>query len=162
MTKFLKRIFSLIFISFLMLQYMIFISDNNNKTVTVFSEAVNYSQNYSEYLVELNGSLSTKNFNNFFAVLNKDEYKIKEIYPNYNKGWNNTVKNYISYYSYDNLENFMNYYKNKLKENNLEEEISNADVYGIKIDKILIYTTEANIEKLKNNYPNIEYKKTKN
>lgn len=161
MTKFLKHIFSLIFIFILMIQYIIFISDNN-KTVTVFSEAVNYSNNYSNYLVEFNGLLSTKNFNVFFNVLNTDEYQIKKIYPNYDKAWNNSIKNYISSYSYDNLENFINYYKTKLKENNLAEEASNVDVYGIKINQMIIYTSEANIEKLKTSYPKIEYKKTKN
>jgi len=158
MTKFLKRIFSVIFIFILMLQYMIFISDNN-KTVTVFSEATNYSTNYSDYLIELNGSLSTKNFNEFLNILNTNEEQIKKIYPYYNRTWNKNIKNDLTQYSYDNLNNFIEYYKNQLKQNNLDEEISNIDIYGIKIEKVLIYTTEHNIEKLKQAYPIIEYKK---
>ena len=156
MTKIFKSIFSIILITILIIQYFIFIG-NSNKTVSVFSEINSSVDDYSNYLVDFYDTLNTENFNEKFSILNNNDYEIKKLYLNINDTWGNDLKNKLSEYSYDSLENFIINYKNNLTKYNLAEEIPNVDVSGIKINKVLIYTSEKNIEKLKKTNSEIEY-----
>ena len=157
MTKFARSILSFLFIIVLVFQYYIFIN-NENKTVMVFSETVSDINNYSEYLVDFKNTLSSKNFNEKFSILEKNKYQIKKLYSNIRETWNEKVKEELSEYSFDNLENFVSHYKNILQKYNLSDEIPNIDISGIIINKILIYTSKEEIDKLKQQY-NIEYQK---
>lgn len=158
MTKTAKNIFSIVFIAILFIQYFTFIN-NSNKTITVFSEANSDILDYSNYLIDFKDELSTKNFKNKFSILKNNDYQIKKIYPNINEIWPNNIKEELSEYSFDNLENFITNYIDKLKKYNLSEEISNVDISGIRINRVLIYTSKENIKKLKSQYNNIEYQK---
>lgn len=157
MTKFARSILSFLFIIVLVFQYYIFIN-NENKTVMVFSETVSDINNYSEYLVDFKNTLSSKNFNEKFSILEKNKYQIKKLYSNIRETWNEKIKEELKEYSFDNLENFVSHYKNILQKNNLSDEIPNIDISGIIINKILIYTSKEEIDKLKQQY-NIEYQK---
>ncbi len=124
----------------------------------VFSETVSDINNYSEYLVDFKNTLSSKNFNEKFSILEKNKYQIKKLYSNIRETWNEKIKEELKEYSFDNLENFVSHYKNILQKNNLSDEIPNIDISGIIINKILIYTSKEEIDKLKQQY-NIEYQK---
>ena len=158
MTKIAKNIFSIIFIAILFMQYFTFIN-NSNKTITAFSEANSDILDYDNYLIDFKDELNTKNFKEKFSILENNDYQIKKLYLNINETWNNNVKKELSEYSFDNFENFITNYIEKLKKYNLSDEISDVDISGVRINKVLIYTSKKNIEKLKSQYNNIEYQK---
>lgn len=151
MKKNIKSILSFLF-AIVLIFYYCMIDDNNIKTVSVFGETVLNMNDYNNYLVDFEDNLSTKNFNEKFSVLEKNKYEIKQLYLNVNELWEEHIKQKLSKYSYDNLDKFINYYKKVLSENNLIDEIPNVDTYGIKINKILIYTSKENINILKEKY----------
>lgn len=157
MTKIVKPSLSFIFITGLILNYYIFININNN-TITTFNESNSDMFNYSNYLLDFKNTLNTKNFNKKISILEKKQYKIKMLYMNVNKTWDNNLIEKISEYSFDNINNFIKYYKEQLKNHNLIEEVPNIDIFGIKISRVLIYTSKENIEKLVKSY-NITYEK---
>lgn len=157
MTKIVKPILSFLFVIVLIFQYYVFIN-NDNKTTMVFSETTSDINDYSDYLVDFKDTLSSKFFNEKFSVLEKNKYQIKKLYLSVKETWNEKVKEQLSEYSFDNIENFVSRYKNILQKNNLSDEIPNIDISGIIINKVLIYTSKEEIEKLKQQY-NIEYQK---
>ena len=156
MTKIVKPILSFLFVIVLIFQYYMFI-DKDNKTTMVFSEAAFNIYDYSDYLVDFKDTLNSKNFNEKFSILEKNKYEIKKLYLQVNEVWNEKAKEQLSEYSFDNINNFVSHYKNTLQKNNLSDEIPNIDISGVIINKVLIYTSKENIEKLEQY--NIEYEK---
>lgn len=157
MTKIVKPILSFLFIFTLIYNYYIFM-DNNNNTMAVFNESNSENFNFSNYLIDFKGTLNSKNFNEKFSILENNKFEIKKLYLSTKDNWNNIVKNKLQEYSFDNIENFISNYKKELQRNNLIDEIPNIDIYGIKINKVLIYTSKENIKKLMDKY-NIGYEK---
>jgi len=153
-------IFSIIFISFLIINYIYFISPKE-KTNTVFyelTETVKNDNDYNYYYVEFKDGINTKNFNEINEMFANIDYKIIEIYTTPNIKFNDILQNKLKKYSYDNMKNYINYYIENLRNYNLDEEINNVNVFGIKIDKILIYTSKRNIKIISNKNKNITYK----
>jgi len=157
MTKIVRPILSFLFVIVLIFQYYMFI-DKDNQTTMVFSETVSDINDYSNYLVDFKDTLNSKNFNEKFSLLNKNQYQIKKLYLSVKEIWNEELKKELGEYSFDNLENFISYYKKNLQKNNISEEIPNIDISGIIINKVLIYTSKENIRILEQQY-NIEYEK---
>lgn len=160
MTKSKTSIFSIIFISFLITNYIYFIIPKE-KVKTVFyelTEIVDNDNDYNYYYIEFKNGINTKNFNKINEMFNNLEYEIIEIYTTPNAHFNKKLQNKLKKYSYDNINNYIKYYIEFLKKYNLDEEITNVEVFGIKIDKILIYTSKKNIEIISNRNKEIIYK----
>ena len=153
MTKIIKPFLSFLFIIVLIFQYYIFIN-NDNQTIMVFSETTSNMNDYSNYLVDFKDTLNSKNFNETFSILEKNTYQIKKLYISVKEIWNENLKKELNEYSFDSLDNFVSHYKQTLHKYNLSEEITNIDISGIMINKVLIYTSKENIQKL-----GLEYQK---
>ena len=160
MTKKSTSIFSIIFIFFLIINYIYFIIPKE-KTNTVFyelTEVVDNNSDYNYYYIEFNDSINTKNFNKINDMFSNLEYKIIEIYTIPSIKFNEVLQNKLKKYSYDNINNYIKYYIENLRKYNLDEEINNVNVFGIKINKILIYTSKGNMEIIANKNKEIDYK----
>ena len=157
MTKFVKPILSIFLVTILIFQYYIFINSDNNSLV-VFNEENQNINTYSDYLIDFNDIITTKNIFEKIPLLKSDKLEIKKLYLKTNTLWSQKVKETLNEYSYDNLKKFTKYYKNILINNNLSDEIPNVDIYGIVIDKLLIYTSRENIELFSKKY-DIKYEK---
>ncbi len=157
MTKFFKFILSISFLIVLSISYFNFINDSNIKEV--FSEQNDTLDNYDYYFLYPNNELSTENIDDYFKYILKNEYQIKTITPKINDTWNDNLKNELKNISYINKEDFINKYINILNKYKLDEDISNAKVYGIMIDKIVINTSLKNIDTLKTYHKNLKVKK---
>jgi len=153
MTKIIKPFLSFLFVIVLIFQYYIFIN-NDNQTIMVFSETTSNMNDYSNYLVDFKDTLNSKNFNETFSILEKNTYQIKKLYISVKEIWNENLKKELNEYSFDSLDNFVSHYKQTLHKYNLSEEITNIDISGIMINKVLIYTSKENIQKL-----GLEYQK---
>ncbi len=146
---FMRKYFILIIIIMLFIfSYLIFTKRDNN--IPVFSEKVNY---YDLYVLDL--SKENFNTNNIMAVF--DDVVILEIYPYVNPVYKNIIG--IDCYKFNtilsnkkNISLFMNEYINKLENNNLKEEIVKYRLNGVKINKIMVYTSNVVINKLINNH----------
>lgn len=157
MTKFVKPILSFIFVLFLIFGYYTFIN-KGIETKTVFSENISYDNNFYNYILDFKDTLNSKNFTNKFSILEKDKYQIKKLYVSVNEMWSDKIKEQLKEYNFDNINNFILNYKKTLQRNNMSDEIPNIDISGIKINKVLIYTSKENIETITNKY-NIKYEK---
>ncbi len=161
MSKNIKRLFSISFALFLIMNYYAFIKGDAFNIKQAFNELYVYEENqynFDDYYLEFNNNLSTKNFEQIFNKFQNLEYEIKKVYPIVNTNYNEELNKKLSEYSFDNINNFINYYISNLKKYNLDDDINNINVYGIKIDKILIYTTKANIEEISNKIKDSKYK----
>jgi hypothetical protein len=88
---------------------------------------------YDFILLELD-SVNTNNFENFFK-----DIKVLKIYPSINKIYINKVKNI---YNYSNLKEFKNSYLNELDKNGYYKDYNYYLVNPIKIEKLLVYSSE--------------------
>ncbi len=161
MSKNIKRLFSISFALFLIMNYYAFIKGDAFNIKQAFNELYVYEENqynFDDYYLEFNNNISTKNFEKIFNNFQNLEYEIKKIYPIVNVNYNEELNKKLSEYSFDNINNFINYYTSNLKKYNLDDYINDINVYGIKIEKILIYTTKANIEEISNNIEGAKYK----
>lgn len=161
MSKNIKRLFSISFALFLIMNYYAFIKGDAFNIKQAFNELYVYEENqynFDDYYLEFNNNLSTKNFEQIFNKFQNLEYEIKKVYLIVNTNYNEELNKKLSEYSFDNINNFINYYISNLKKYNLDDDINNINVYGIKIDKILIYTTKANIEEISNKIKDSKYK----
>ena len=149
MTKFLKKILSISLILILSISYVDFINNKDN-TIKVFGTESDTSNDYDNYILYTNNELSTKNIDDYFKYILKSEYQIKTITPKINEIWNDKLKHDLTNISYIDLNNFVNKYINILNKYNLDEDVNNARVHGIMIDKIVINTSLKNINALKN------------
>ena len=157
MTKFVKSVLSFLFVLFLIFGYYTFINQDI-EIKTVFSENISYDNDFYNYILDFKDTLNSKNFNNKFSILEKDKYQIKKLYVSVNEMWNEQIKEQLKEYNFDNINNFILNYKKTLQKHNMLDEIPNIDIYGIKINKVLIYTSKENIETITNKY-NIKYEK---
>ncbi|MBQ7140164.1 MAG: hypothetical protein IJO32_01515 [Bacilli bacterium] len=160
MTKNKASIFSIIFISFLIINYIYFIIPKE-QTNTVFyelTETVDNENDYNYYYIEFKDGINIKNFNKINEMFNNLDFEIIEIYTTPNIKFNENLQNKLKKYSYDNIINYIDYYIKNLKKYNLDEEINNVNIFGIKIDKILIYTSKGNIEIIADKNKDITYK----
>ncbi|MBE6152944.1 MAG: hypothetical protein E7166_01765 [Firmicutes bacterium] len=147
MIKINKSILGFLFLIVLIFQYFIFIN-NDEQTLMTFNENNSNINNYANYIVDFKDTLNTKNFEEKFFALEKNTYQIKKIYIDVNKTWNLKLKKELSEYNFEDLNKFVLHYKQTLHKYNLSEETINIDVTGIKINKVLIYTSKENILKL--------------
>lgn len=154
-------IFSIIFLSFLIINYIKFLNPKE-KTNPVFNELTKFVENdtdYNFYYIEFKNKINTKNFNKIKEMLKNMDYEIIEIYTTPNQQYNEKLQNKLKRYSFDNLNNYINYYIENLRKYNLKEEVYNVEVFGIKIDKILIYTSKKNIEMISDKHISYKIKK---
>lgn len=162
MSKHIKKIFSISFLLLFIIYYYAFIKGDAFNIKATFYELPIYEDNeytFNEYYLIFNNNLNTKNFGKIFSKFSNLEYEVRKIYPIVNTTYNEEITKKSSEYSFDNMNNFVNYYISNLKKYNLDEDINNVKVYGIKINKILIYTTEANIKEISNKIEGSKYKK---
>lgn len=127
---------------------------NNDSTKTVFNKLDEYY--YDIYMVDVsNENINTKNIFDYF-----DEITILKIYPNNNPIYSKFIN--MEEYEFDtilsgkkNISNFVTTYNNKLKENALIKEVESFNVSGIKINKLKIYTSVEQVEKIKELLPSV-------
>lgn len=121
---------------------------NNDSAKTVFNKLDEYY--YDIYMVDVsNENINTKNIFDYF-----DEITILKIYPNNNPIYSKFIN--MEEYEFDsivsekkNISNFVNTYNNKLKENALIKEVESFNVSGIKINRLKIYASVEQIEKIR-------------
>ncbi len=158
MTKFSKYILSIVFLIILFIQYFTFIKNNNN-TVSVFNQNKNQTNNeFNYYELTFKNGINIKNMKNYFSKLKSNEYKINIVTPKINPAWNNNLKENLESIEYTSIDKLFKYYLNCLEEYHLDEEINNTKIYGIEIEKLVIYTSNKNIKLLKASDNNLEYK----
>ena len=93
-------------------------------------------------LYKLNTKLTTKNILNYI----NEEIKIIAIYPKTKLA--SYVYTFTNSTNQNNLILFTNEYRNLLRNNNYNKEANLISFNGIEIDKIIVYTTANNIERL--------------
>ena len=157
MRKISKFIFSISFIFILIISYFNFVSYDN--TEEVFNEQNETLDDYDYYILYPNNELSTKNIDDYFKYILKSEYQIKTITPKINDTWNTNLKNNLNNISYVDMKYFVNKYINILNKYKLDEDVNNAKIYGIMIDKIVINTSLKNINILKSYHKDLQIKK---
>lgn len=103
-------------------------------------------------------NLTTKNIENYFD----DNNSIIGIYPKINTLYDKkigetfyTFNNTVSISS--NINNFIKFYKQKLKSNNFTKDIAAIDYNGVIIDKVKIYMTKDEIDNFLKNCLNCNY-----
>ena len=158
MTKKKNIIFSIIFMSILIFSYFVFISKDEN-TKPVFEEEKNEkTQKFDYYYVEFN-TLTTKNFDNIISKFDNKDFSITKIYTTPNPKYNEELIEELKEYSFDNINDFVEFYIKKLDEYKYDEDINNVNVYGVKIDKILIYTTRENLKSFSKKVDGVKYRR---
>ena len=128
--------------------------NSNDSTKTVFNKLDEYY--YDVYIVDVsNENINTKNIFDYF-----DGVTILKIYPNNNPIYSKFIN--IDEYEFDNIlsqkkniSNFVSIYNNKLKENALIKEVESFNISGIKINKLKVYTSTEQIDKVKELLPNV-------
>ena len=162
MSKIINKIFSIAFLLFLITNYFLFIKGDILNIKQAFYEIPVYNEEmeFKEFYLEFNNMVNSKNFMQVFSKFQDLEYEIRKIYPIVYSNYNEELTKNLSEYSFDSIDNFTNYYISNLQKYNLDEDINNVNVYGIKIDKILIYTTETNIKEISKE-TNFTYKNKK-
>lgn len=128
--------------------------NNNDSAKTVFNKLDEYY--YDVYIVDVsNENINTKNIFDYF-----DGVTILKIYPNNNPIYSKFIN--IDEYEFDNIlsqkkniSNFVSIYNNKLKENALIKEVESFNISGIKINKLKVYTSTEQIDKVKELLPNV-------
>lgn len=157
MSKKKSLILGIIFISLLIFNYFIFINKNDNLKTAFYS--LDSEEVYYDYYYVTFNNLTTKNFNNILNNFDNKDYIIMKLYTTPNVKYNNNLIDKLKEYSFDNINNFVEFYIKKLDEYKYDEDINNINVYGIKIDKVLIYTSEENLKSFSNKIDGISYKK---
>lgn len=128
--------------------------NNNDSTKTVFNKLDEYY--YDTYMVDVSDeNINTKNIFDYF-----DGVTILKIYPNNNPIYSKFIN--IDEYEFDNIlsqkkniSNFVSMYNNKLNENALIKEVESFNISGIKINKLKVYTSTEQIDKVKELLPNV-------
>lgn len=128
--------------------------NNNDSTKTVFNKLDEYY--YDTYMVDVSDkNINTKNIFDYF-----DGVTILKIYPNNNPIYSKFIN--IDEYEFDNIlsqkkniSNFVSMYNNKLNDNALIKEIESFNISGIKINKLKVYTSTEQIDKVKELLPNV-------
>ena len=120
------------FYLFLILLLVIIDLRSKEHLTLVFKEE-KINEFYDFILLELD-SVNTNNFEKFFK-----DIKVLKIYPSINKIYINKVKNI---YNYSNLKEFKNSYLNELDKNGYYKDYNYYLVNPIKIEKLLVYSSE--------------------
>ena len=128
--------------------------NSNDSTKTVFNKLDEYY--YDTYMVDVSDkNINTKNIFDYF-----DGVTILKIYPNNNPIYSKFIN--IDEYEFDNIlsqkkniSNFVSMYNNKLNDNALIKEIESFNISGIKINKLKVYTSTEQIDKVKELLPNV-------
>ena len=128
--------------------------NSNDSTKTVFNKLDEYY--YDTYIIDVsNENINTKNIFDYF-----DGVTILKIYPNNNPIYSKFIN--IDEYEFDNIlsqkkniSNFVSMYNNKLNDNALIKEIESFNISGIKINKLKVYTSTEQIDKVKELLPNV-------
>ena len=144
-----RKIFILLFL-IIVCVFCSLIITKSDKIETVFNEQIN---SYDLYLLDV----SKEDINTFNIVNYFDNIKIIEIYPYINPIYKKLIN--ISNYKFNtvlsnkkNISLFVNEYLNLLDKNSLKDEIVKYRINGIKINKILVYASNSDINNLINNY----------
>lgn len=146
MVIYMKSVLSMIFfcVGTLILSILFFV-DTEESISTMLQE-----DNYNEYQVftVYTDNLTTKNFNKYFS----SSSQFLTIYPKINPLYQDKLGNiYFSCSNNCNLNEFINYYKKVLETNNLKNDLTNIDYYGVSISKVKIYSTKIELEKILRN-----------
>jgi len=153
-----RRIITLLFLFFCL---NIIILRNKKTTIPVFNYLDDNSEYYAIYNISFNNiNINSNNFMDYFIDF---KMKIMGIYPKINPIYENKIKDYVQYYSFNNksiesnLSNFVNYYTNILSKNGLNNELEKIHFTGIKISKVKVYASLDEIKKIKSIYKNLTY-----
>ena len=114
---------------------------------------------YNLYFLDISKEdINTNNLANYF-----DNIKILEIYPYVNPLYKKII--HITKYNFNttlsnkkNISNFINQYLDILEDNALKEELVKHGLNGIKINKIRVYASNAQLKNIINNYNITLYK----
>lgn len=128
--------------------------NSNDSTKTVFNKLDEYY--YDTYIIDVSDeNINTKNIFDYF-----DGVTILKIYPNNNPIYSKFIN--IDEYEFDNIlsqkkniSNFVSMYNNKLNDNALIKEVESFNISGIKINKLKVYTSTEQIDKVKELLPNV-------
>lgn len=148
MVNYMKKIILLILVSFL------FLNLENETTKSVFNEE---EIEYSLYILKFpNKNISTENFSNYFNSL-----KVIWIKPYMEYSYKNDMSKY-SVYNFDmtsiksNINKFKNNFIKKLDEKNYKKYALNYKIEGIKIEEMMIYCSNNQIEIINNQIENVD------
>lgn len=129
----------------------------DEKVQTVFNEETEYSL----YILTFpNKNISTENFINYFNNL-----KVIWIKPYMDNIYKKKMIKY-SVYNFDsisiksNINKFKNNFIKKLEENNYKKYALNYRIEGIKIEEIMVYCSNKQIDKINNQIENVDIVKS--
>lgn len=123
-----KKIFYLFLILLLVL-----IDLRSKENLTLVFKQSDENEFYEFILLELDG-FNTNNLDIFLK-----DIKVLKIYPSINKVYKNNIKNV---YNYTNIKDFKDSYLNELEKNGYYKDYNYYLVNPIKIEKILVYSSE--------------------
>lgn len=139
-----KKVLFIIFFIF-----VLFLNKNNDKVTTTFIE---YDTLYNKYNLDISScNITTKNINQ----INKFNIKIIALFPHIDKYYINILGNDLNYFYINNINNltlFNNYYNSLLKKLGLNNYKNYVNINGIKIDKVIIYSKNSDLNNLKREY----------
>ena len=131
---------------------------NKEKIEETFNEITKDENTHEFFYIKIKEGFNSKEIN---TILNEN-IKIIAIYPNLDKMIDKKLKEKLEYYSCspiisnkENINRFINNYIQTLKNNNYNEEANKIYNEGIKVKKILIYTSYNLIYDLKEKNKNI-------
>lgn len=147
-----KKIFKLLFIVF-----MLAILSNKEETMLVNNEIED--DEMVTVLLTVPG-LNTNNFTNYFD----DSIEIVGIYPKVNLLYKKKIGD--MYYAFNgssvkqNINNFSKHYKNVLKKNSFNEDLTRINYNGISIEKVIVYVNDELLQNFIHRCKSCEYEKT--
>jgi hypothetical protein len=144
---------------FLFVGLILIISIKNDDSAYVYQEYDVYNQeldNYSIYNINFeNIYVTTKNIYNYID----SNMKILGFYPLLNNIYNNYFKTEWYYCNHEtiskNIEIFTKYISNSLKEKGFINEVSNININGIRLKKIMVEASTTSINNLQKKYSGI-------
>ena len=128
-----------------MFSFFSLVLNDEEDIIPVFDNGI---EEYNIYVLDLSKEqVTTNNITNYF-----DDIKILEIYPYINPIYKKFIKKSYTFNTSistkKNISNFIVEYMNQLKQNALTSEMVLFNLNGIKIDKIKVYTSKNQINKL--------------
>lgn len=116
---------------------------NKKNTMSVF---ITDNNDFNFYVLSTN--LSTKTLSNYL----NDEIKIISLYPSIKLNYNSDIKSYkydfMCFNYLDDINKFINEYRNLLYKNKYNNDASIISFEGIKLRKIVVYTNLNNVNRL--------------
>lgn len=128
------------------LMIIIILMTNSKEETLSASNILNNPEDKNAKIVYLMiPNLTTKNFNNYFS----NDSDIIGIYPTVNPLYQKKLGDMFYSFNYQslkiNINNFLNFYRQKLKKNNFTNDVIAIDYNGVPISKVKVYMTNEQI-----------------